>query len=289
MVAWSLAPNVASNLGTVKATKYMSNLGTIGDTRHQAGAGDHTPWSTHRGKFGYPVQGQVHAQDIGMSNADLALFEKWIRNEWRAGRASGVKYINVLNRHWNLQTTAAWNAAKAGTLVARYSGDHHLHISYENGTIDGDILKRFVAYKLNPAGAGPRPRPAVISGVKRYMDPNRCWPWRIVLQDGSTPFANVAALPASALAAKVDIVAGYGGAESELQRKLVEYIVQVIGHSSYYWLGRLSASAKSDRREFTRTDVLALQDLTNQAGGTWNSTNPVDTMRALGHTDGWWS
>jgi hypothetical protein len=288
LVAWTLAPNVAAGLATVKATSYMTNLGTIGDTRHQAGAGDHTPWSTHRGKYGYPTQGQVHAQDIGMSNADLALFEKWIRLEWRAGRANGVKYINVLNRHWNLQTLAGWNAARAGTIVPRWSGDHHLHISYENGTIDGNLVARFKAYKANPGGAGPAPRPNYISGVKRVFDPNRVWPWKIQLEDGSIPFTNVAAVPAATLAQHLKFHAGFGGVGYEQQRELVEYIVHVVGASSYWWAGRLSASAKGASREWTTADSLVFKDLTEQAGGAWNPNNPVDTLRAIGHTDTWW-
>ena len=287
MVTWTLAPNVASNLATVRATAYMSNLGTIGDTRHQAGAGDHTPWSTHIGKYGYPVQGQVHAQDIGMSNADLALFERWIRLEWRAGRANGVKYINVLNRHWNLQTTAGWNAARAGTIVPRYSGDHHLHISYENGTIDGNLVARFKAYKANPTVVGPRPRPDYVSGVKTIMDPNKVWPYRITLPDGSVPFANVAAMPAATLAQYLKFTEGFGGAGYPEQQALVQYVVTMIGKNSSWWVQRIQT--RGPAWEWTRNDVLVLKDLTDQAGGSWNPNNPVDTCRALGHTDTWWS
>ncbi len=139
--------NVKSNVQAVIADQRMDHLGDVGDTRHLAGAGDHTPYSTHRGKNGYPTQGKVHAHDFKMSQADQNEFEKWVRLEWKAGRLKGLKYMNVNNRHWNIQTTANWNKAKAGTLKSTYSGDHHVHLSYENGSVESDLVKRWIAYR----------------------------------------------------------------------------------------------------------------------------------------------
>lgn len=143
MASWSLAPNVAQVNRAVRSASFLSDLGTIGDTSHQAGAGDHTPWSSHGGKFGYPTQGQVHAQDIGGSEYYLDLMETFIRRSWRRGELSGLKYVNVLNRHWNVQSWASWEKAKNGTLKSTYSGDHHVHLSFENGDVDGDLVDRF--------------------------------------------------------------------------------------------------------------------------------------------------
>lgn len=159
-MGWTLAPNVKANLATVERTPWLKNLGTIGDTRHMAGAGDHTPYSTHPGKLGYPTSGQVHAEDVGMSQADLDKFEAWIKAEWRAGRAMGVKYININNRHYNLQTQARANAAKSGRITPSASTDHHLHLSYENGAVDSDLLARFVAYRNAPAKKPAPKKPA---------------------------------------------------------------------------------------------------------------------------------
>lgn len=137
------APNIDAIKHAVLDTTWMTFLGDIGDNTHQAGSGDHTTRSTHIGKYGYPTQGVVHAIDTGMTETNLDLAETFIRRSWRRGELSGIKYFNVLNRHWNIQTWANWESAKAGTLQPRYSGDHHLHLSMENGTVDGDILDRF--------------------------------------------------------------------------------------------------------------------------------------------------
>lgn len=146
MGSWSLASNVAQVNRDVRATSFLTDLGTIGDTSHQAGAGDHTPWSTHNGKFGYPTQGEVHAQDIGGSEYYLDLIETFIRRSWRRGELAGLKYFNALNRHWNIQSWASWEKAKAGSLVSSYSPDHHVHLSFENGSVDGDLIARFKAW-----------------------------------------------------------------------------------------------------------------------------------------------
>jgi len=143
VAGWSLAPNVAQVNRDVRGTSFLTDLGTIGDTSHQQGAGDHTPWSTHGGKFGYPTQGQVHAQDIGGSEYYLDLMETFIRRSWGRGELAGLKYVNVLNRHWNVQSWSSFERAKNGTLKSSYSTDHHVHLSFENGDVDGDLVKRF--------------------------------------------------------------------------------------------------------------------------------------------------
>jgi hypothetical protein len=141
------APNVKANVRTVLATSYMAFWGDLGNSTHQAGSGDHTLWSSHAGKYGYPTQGYVHAHDTSMSTANKLLFEKWLRNEIRAGRCKGIKYFNVLNRHWNMQTWSNYYAMQRGTLAPKYSGDVHLHVSYENGSIESDLFARFKVYK----------------------------------------------------------------------------------------------------------------------------------------------
>jgi hypothetical protein len=148
-MSWVLAPNVAEINADVRAHGEFTDLGTIGDTSHQRGAGDHTPWSTHVGKYGYPDQGQVHAQDIGASEFYLDLLETFVRRSWRRGELAGVKYINVLNRHWNVQTWASFELAKSGQLRSVYSGDHHFHVSMENGSVDGDLVERFFVWLNN--------------------------------------------------------------------------------------------------------------------------------------------
>jgi hypothetical protein len=114
-----------------------------------AGAGDHTPYSTHVGKRGYPTQGEIHAIDVGMTDELLRDAETFLRRGWRKGMFWDVKYFNVLGRHWNNQTASAWKAAQAGTTKPRASGDHHLHLSMENGTGGGDILALFVRWLAN--------------------------------------------------------------------------------------------------------------------------------------------
>lgn len=158
-MTWTLAPNIAQINQTVRGTSWMRDLGTIGDTSHQKGAGDHTPWSTHVGKYGYPTQGQVHAQDVGASDYMLDLIETFIRRSWRRGELSGLKYFNVLNRHWNIQSWTSWNQAQNGTIQPTYSSDHHLHLSMENGSIDGDILDRFIRWYNNGQQFEPAPTP----------------------------------------------------------------------------------------------------------------------------------
>lgn len=146
-----LAANVAANLRVVKAVTRpeLTDSGTFGDDAHQAGAGDHTCRSTHVGKFGYPTQGEIHAEDIGATTATLALLETFIRRSWRRRELAGLKYLNVLNRHWNIQTSENWRAAVAGTLKPRYSGDPHAHLSFENGSVDSDLLLRFLRWVAN--------------------------------------------------------------------------------------------------------------------------------------------
>lgn len=143
------ALNIDAIKRTVKSTPWMVFLGDLGDDRHQQGSGDHTTHSTHTGKYGYPTQGVVHAIDTGMTNINLDLAETFIRRSWRRGELTGIKYFNVLNRHWNTQTWDNYNKAKTGTLQPRYSPDHHLHLSMENGAIDGDILDRFKTWLDN--------------------------------------------------------------------------------------------------------------------------------------------
>lgn len=149
MMTMANAPNIDAIKRTVKSTAWMVFLGDIGDDSHQAGSGDHTTHSTHIGKYGYPTQGVVHAIDTGMTSADLGLAERFIRLSWMRGELTGIKYFNVINRHWNIQTWDNYKKAKAGTLQPRYSPDHHLHLSMENGDIDGDILDRFKRWKAN--------------------------------------------------------------------------------------------------------------------------------------------
>jgi len=154
MAGWSLAPNVAQVNRDVRSSGFLSDLGTIGDTRHLEGAGDHTPYSTHVGKYGYPTQEQVHAQDIGGSDFYLDLIETFIRRSWRRGELAGLKYFNALNRHWNIQSWASWEMAKAGTLQSSYSPDHHVHLSFENGGVDGDLVARFEVWLNNGQSFG---------------------------------------------------------------------------------------------------------------------------------------
>jgi hypothetical protein len=74
-------------------------------------------------------------------------FESWFRREVRAGRATGIKYVNVLGRQWNLQTWSNYYAMKAGTLRPLASNDvGHIHISFENGSIDSDLVARYVNF-----------------------------------------------------------------------------------------------------------------------------------------------
>lgn len=147
--SWVLAANVKQVNADVRSSGFLSDLGTIGDTSHQLGAGDHTPWSTHVGKFGYPDQGQVHAQDIGGSDFYLDLIETFIRRSWRRGELAGLKYFNALNRHWNVQSWGNWDRAVDGSLQSTYSTDHHVHLSFENGDVDGNLIERFQAWLNN--------------------------------------------------------------------------------------------------------------------------------------------
>lgn len=149
MVEWKPAPNIAQIKQTVLNTPGLTFLGDIGNAAHLAGTGDHTPWSTHNGKLGTPTQGQVHAIDIGMSDTWLDQFETFVRQSWRRGELYGIKYLNVLNRQWNTQTETSWNRAKNGTITSTYNGDHHVHLSMENGTIDGNIITRFNTWRNN--------------------------------------------------------------------------------------------------------------------------------------------
>ena len=160
--------NVKANVQAVIDDSRMDHLGDVGDIRHLAGAGDHTPYSTHKGKNGYPTQGKVHAHDFKMSQADQNKFENWVRLEWKAGRLRGLKYMNVNNRHWNIQTTANWNKAKAGTIKSTYSGDHHVHLSYENGSVESDLIKRWIAYRNGVKPSAPKPQPVTLIGDDVY-------------------------------------------------------------------------------------------------------------------------
>lgn len=127
------APNLRMNVVAVIADPAADHLGDMGDETHQEGAGDHTRHSTHEGKQGYPEQGELHAHDAGMTEARLALLERFSRLCWRQSLfVEETKYVNVLHRHWNLQTEANARAARAGTLKPRYSGDKHFHRSLEN-------------------------------------------------------------------------------------------------------------------------------------------------------------
>lgn len=153
--------NVRANVLAVIADPKIDHLGDAGDLRHLAGTGDHTLWSTHTGKYGYPTQGKIHAHDFSMSQADQNLFEAWVRAQWRNGSLKGLKYFNVNNRHWNIQTEANWQKAFKGTLKATSSTDHHCHVSYENGNYEYDLVKRFIAYrdrnKVASGGGGSAP------------------------------------------------------------------------------------------------------------------------------------
>lgn len=149
MVEWKPAPNIAQIKQTVLTTPGLTFLGDIGNAQHLAGTGDHTPWSTHNGKLGTPTRGEVHAIDIGMSDTLLDQFETFVRRSWRRGELGGIKYLNVLNRQWNIQSETSWNRAKNGTITSTYNGDHHVHLSMENGGIDGDILARFNTWRNN--------------------------------------------------------------------------------------------------------------------------------------------
>jgi len=161
--------NVKANVQAVIADPKMDHLGDWGDDGHQAGAGDHTPRSTHRGKFGYPTQGKIHAHDFKMSQADQNLLEAWVRAQWRNGNLKGLKYMNVNNRHWNIQTNANWLKALNGTLKATYSGDHHVHFSYENGNVDQDLIKRFIAYRdKKSAPTTPQVQPISVKETEVY-------------------------------------------------------------------------------------------------------------------------
>jgi hypothetical protein len=163
-----MASNVYSTRTIVYAHRNLFQpLGEYGDSGHQAGAGDHTYHSTHRGKYGYPTQGVVHAIDIGASYSVLLSLEYWIRREIRFGRLKGLKYFNVLNRHWNYQTWTNYNMAKGGTLRPKYSVDHHLHLSFENGSIDGNLLSRYLAYRTGATVSGDdMPSPADLWNYK---------------------------------------------------------------------------------------------------------------------------
>ena len=84
-MSWRLSKAVERNKAVVLSSAGkrlgLSHKGDIGDQRHQQGSGDHTPWSTHRGRTGYPAKGVVHAHDVGAPDAVLAAFESWIRLE----------------------------------------------------------------------------------------------------------------------------------------------------------------------------------------------------------------
>lgn len=285
---WVLAPNVGTGLTTVKATDWMTNLGTVGDAAHWAAGGDHTPFSDWIGRLtGYPEQGQIHAQDVGMSQKDNDLFEAWIRREWKAGRAQ-VKFININNRHYNLQTEEGWEAAVAGTIKPRWNADHHLHISYEDGTLEGDLLARFVRYRTFGGTGTP--------GVKALMDPNRIYntPASVLVDDDGRRIlaSNIALAPYTALTNPdhplyTRFVPGVGGPESKKQSDIVEMLVFLIGKSSAYWGARFNRGTVLSRRELDGPAIQVLQNITRIAGGKWDPIYPVDTWKALGFTDRW--
>lgn len=218
MVTWTLAPNIAEINRDVKAAPWMHDSGTIGNATHLAGSGDHTPYSTHVGKYGYPTQGEIHAQDISMSDYYLDLFETFVRRSWRRGELSGIKYINVLNRHWNIQTAANWAKAMAGTLQPTYSGDHHAHVSMENGSIDGDVIERFKAWldagQQFPDEEDDMPSADEVANavVGKLAYSNEAWGPNPIADDGKTVQSNqnrwsVAATNSVSANAKLDALA----------------------------------------------------------------------------------
>lgn len=164
--------NVRSNVLTVVRLSYADHVGDMGDNRHQAGSGDHTTHSTWPGKYGWPTQGKVHAQDVAMTAEEQYRFRTWFLAEVKAGRLKGIKFINLRNREYNMQTWSAYNSvARYGTY--QYSADDpgHIHLSYENGSRDSDLWARYDRYRT--ALLGPIKHvvaaPIIRKGVKKMV------------------------------------------------------------------------------------------------------------------------
>lgn len=156
VVYQNAAPNINQIYNTALNNRDRFTIdGIAGDANHTEG--DHTLHSDWSGKLGYPTQGQYHAIDLDSDDAELASLEAWILSEWRNGRLYGIKFFNILNRQWNIQTEAAWQSARAGTIKSSYNDDHHCHLSMENGSVDGDLLERYVNRGGGGGGSGTPP------------------------------------------------------------------------------------------------------------------------------------
>lgn len=178
------------------------------------------------------------------------------------------------------------------TSIARRYGVSINDIVKLNGIKNADSISvgQVLKVKGNTSADTNASRPATINGVKRLYDPDRLKKYRITLSNGAVPFSDITAVPAPTLAKYIKFVDGYGGSENEQQRKIVEYLVQLVGANSAYTLGKLGSKLNGKDRtyELSPESNAVFRHLTLEAGGKWNPTYPVDTLRALGHTDSWW-
>jgi hypothetical protein len=288
MVAYRLSAAVAANLKVVKANGWK-NLGTIGNKSHLMGSGDHTPWSTHGGRSGRPQRGIVHAHDIGMSDAHLVLLEKWLRAQWRNGAAGEVKYVNILNRHWNLQTQAGWAKAKSGQIRPTRSTDHHLHLSYEPSVAlayNGEPLLGRFAQWLKGSGSRPVQPGAGLSG--RLGEVSKLPPRPSLASQLRT--TDVYEVPAWNVAQVLRVVPGHGGPENRGQQELVGAVLAAVRTLApgTWWPRVRDTSPEWIRGEFGPSSVAMLKDVTTSFGGKWNPQQPVDTLLAVGFKPGQW-
>lgn len=142
-------------------------LGVVGNVAHLLAAtpGDHTWFSKHAtfrepgGPTLYPKQGFIYAGDWYVP--EMAKFERWLLARLRAGVYTDlIKYINILNRHWNRK------AIRGGKMFAyaTYSPDHHLHTSWMPGSEHAivDLFGDYEHYRTtgkNRAVAGTAAKP----------------------------------------------------------------------------------------------------------------------------------
>lgn len=166
VMAWRPVASVAKAYEFVTRTatdKYVC-LGVAGNLAHLAARdpGDHTMYSKHDvwvgGKHYVPKKGFVYAIDLRVPEPEK--FEKWLLARLRAKFYPGVKYWNILHRHW------ARNVVLNGVPFARarYSGDDHLHVSvmpsYEYAVFD--FLGDYEHFRTTGRNVGDKPKPAVV-------------------------------------------------------------------------------------------------------------------------------
>lgn len=99
-------------------------LGIIGNNAHwmTPNAEDHTSRSVDVGRKGRPKAGWVYAIDVDVPASKKAGLRDAILKRARSGKLPQLKYFNIGHRHYN-------QADNFKTYV--YSGDDHLHLSYE--------------------------------------------------------------------------------------------------------------------------------------------------------------